>query len=186
MLLQQHPPNIEVVGLYSLSANKADYARFIQESIEFLDPINLSEEEKTQFRRLGREDCLAAFTDEDRREMEAKFRSLMDEAVVVEALVSHADENFYVGDFVQPDPSRPEGQWQVAWNEKFLTADGEALLPERRSRAIPDERQFRIVFVIHFWKVDQPLHSSYGVLSLPTTQPLPERLWQLAPYERPD
>jgi hypothetical protein len=30
-----------------------------------------------------------------------------------------------------------------------------------------------------------PLRSSYGELTLPSIQPLPDRLWRLAPYEIP-
>jgi len=183
---QQNSPSIEVVGLYSLSGNHVEYTRFIQEQVASHDPANFTEELKALFRRLGRGDDLRPFTDEDRMELEADFRYHMVAAVVVEALVSHADGNFNVGGFVQPDPSKPESLWQVAWNEKFLTIDGEALLDERRPSDLPDAVQFRIAFVIHFWKPDLPLHSSYGALSLPPIQPLPERLWRLAPYERPD
>ena len=64
------------------------------------------------------------FTDEDRMEVETEFQNLMADAVVVEALVSHADASFNVDAFVQPDPSQPEGHWQVAWNEKSLRLTG--------------------------------------------------------------
>ena len=75
--------------------------------------------------------------------------------------------------------------WQVAWNEKFLTPDGEKLLELDRKRRLPDAKQYRVVFVIHSWKSGLPLRSSYGELALPSIQPLPERLWQLTPYELP-
>ena len=117
--------------------------------------------------------------------VERELHDLMAEAVVVEALVSHADANFDIGAFVQPDPSQREGRWQVAWNEKFLTVDGETLHEKQTWGEAPDIEQFRIVFVIHFWKPNLPLHSSYGELALPPIQPLPERLWRLAPYEPP-
>ena len=78
----------------------------------------------------------------------------------------------------------PQNTWQVAWNEKFLTADGETVIGEYPCKS-PDLQQFRVVFSIHFWNPDLPLRSSYGELALPPIQPLPERLWRLTPYEVP-
>jgi hypothetical protein len=109
----------------------------------------------------------------------------MNNAVMIEAVVTHPDAAFDVGAFVQPDPSQSENQWMVAWDEKFLTIDGECRILTHR-RAIPNEERFRVVFVIHDWKPDLPLRSSYGELPLPPIQPLPERLWRLAHYEPPD
>ena len=178
-------PSLKVIGLYSLSADKEAYSRFIREKIAFHDPANFSEEHKALFRRLGRGDALDPFTDEDRKEWEDHLRHHMDDAAMLEVLVSNPDKNFDVGAFVQPDPSQAESFWQVAWNEKFLTSDGEKLLEHDRKSKLPDVKQYRVVFVIHFWKPDLPLRSSYGELAPPSIQPLPERLWRLAPYELP-
>jgi len=178
-------PSLKVIGLYSLSADQETYSRFIREQIASLDPGNFSAEEKALFRRLGRGDALQPFTDEDRKEREDHLRHHMDDAAVLEVLVNNPDTKFDVGGFVQPDPARAERFWQVAWNEKFLTPDGEELLELDRKRKLPDAKQYRVVFVIHFWKPSLPLRSSYGELVLPSIQPLPERLWHLAPYELP-
>jgi hypothetical protein len=102
-----------------------------------------------------------------------------------EVLVSNPGKNFDVSHFDQPDPSQSENFWQVAYNEKFLTPDGEKPIELRIDQKIPDVQQFRVVFAIHFWKPTLPLRSSYGELSLPPVEPLPERLWRLAPYETP-
>jgi hypothetical protein len=184
MTLQHERPTIEVLGLYSFNADAARLSRFIEEEIASLDPANFSEETWALLRRLGRHQ-LRPFTDDDRRQRAEEFRSLMDDAVMIEALVTRPDENFDIGAFVQPDPTRPEPNWQVAWNERFFTPDGEALIELDRGQRFPSEPQFRIAFVIHFWKPDAPLRSSYGDLPLPRIQPLPERLWRLAPYVVP-
>jgi hypothetical protein len=178
-------PSLTVIGLYSLSADKEAYSRFIREQIASHDPANFSEETKALFRRLGRGDALQPFTDEDRENWEDHFRHHMDDAAVLEVLVSNPDTHFDVGGFIQPDPSQAEGFWQVAWNEKFLTSDGEKLIELDRKSKLPDAKQYRVVFVIHFWKPNLPLRSSYGELALPSIQSLPERLWRLAPYELP-
>jgi hypothetical protein len=179
-------PSLKIIGLYSLSADREAYTRFIRETIAFHDPANFPEEQKALFRRLGRGDSLDPFTDDDRQEWEDHLRHHMDDAAVIEVLVNNPDMKFDVGGFVQPDPSQPQGSWQVAWNEKFLTPDGEKLLELDRKSKLPDAKQYRVVFVIHFWKPELPLRSSYGELALPSIQPLPERLWRLAPYELPN
>lgn len=179
-------PSLEVLGLYSFSAATERYARFIEEEIDSLDPANFSEDEKALFRRLGRGADLQPFTDEDRREREDELHFHMVDAAVLEVLVSHADARLNIGEFLQPDPSQKENFWQVAWNEKFLTADGETSLEIPLSAKLPEASSYRVVFVIHFWKPDQPLRSSYGELPLPAVQPLPDRLWRLTPYKLPD
>ena len=185
-MVNDKSPSIYVLGFYSLSAASDQYSRFIDRTIAFHDPANFSEDEKALFHRLGRADALRAFTDEDRREWEDHLRQYMSDAAVFEVLVSYPDATFDIGQFVQPDLAQPESHWQVAWNEKFLTVDGEKLLEVGRGQKLPNAQQFRVVFVIHSWKLNLPLRSSYGQLSLPPIQPLPERLWRLAPYELPN
>lgn len=179
-------PSLNVVGLYSLSADEEAYSRFIQEQIAFHDPANFSEEDKALFRRLGRGDSLHPFTDDDRKEWDDHLRDHMDNAAVLEVLVTNPDASFDIGKFIQPDPARSENFWQAAWNAKFLTPDGETLIELDRTQKLPAVSQYRVVFVIHFWLPNQPLRSSYGELALAAQRPLPERLWRLTPYELPD
>jgi hypothetical protein len=176
-------PSLRVVGFYSFSADAAAYSRFIQRKIASHDPANFSEDVKKKLRRLGRDP--QPYTDEDRQEEEENLRSHMDKAAVFEVMVTNPDASFDIGKFVQPDPAQSENFWQVAWNEKFLTPDGETLIDLNRTQKLPDASQYRVVFVIHFWKPNLPLDSSYGELALPAQQPLPERLWRLTPYETP-
>ena len=176
--------SIEVLGFYSFSAAADRYMGFIRETIAFHDPANFSEKDKALFRRLGRGDALKPFTDEDRQEWEDHLRDHMTDAAVFEVLVSDPDPAFDVGQFVQPDPSQPKHLWQVAWNEKFLSSDGERVLQVEHGK-LPDSAPFRVVFVIHFWKPNLPLQSGDGELRLPPIQPMPDRLWRLTPYELP-
>jgi hypothetical protein len=183
MSFPHESPALEVLGLYSFSADPGRLSQFIQEEIASLDPANFDEETRALFRRLGRQ--LQPFTDEDRKQHAEELHYLMDDAVMIEVLVSRPDANFNIGAFVQPDPAASEPNWQVAWNEKFLTLDGGGLIELDIGQKIPTVPEFRIAFVIHFWKPDLPLRSSYGELPLPRIQPLPERLWRSAPYLAP-
>ncbi len=113
----------------------------------------------------------------------AEIREQLASTVLVEVLVSSADAKFDVSDFTQEDKQLPRENWQVAWAEAFLSADGQALLAKRGEPLPPGLENFRVAFYIHFYKVGEPLLCSYG--SLPGSQPLPmpARLGQLVPYE---
>jgi hypothetical protein len=95
------------------------------------------------------------------------------------------DEGFDAGNFMQPNPERP-GSSQVAWNETYLSEDGEAVLSGYPDHIVPALDRFRVVFVIHCWDNKLPLLSSYGSLQCPPIEPLPDRLWRLVPYETVD
>lgn len=179
-------PSLKILGAYSYSADEVAYTRFIRELIDFHDPPNFSEELKAFLRSVGRGGEIVPLTDEDRQEWENDLRRNMDDAAVFEVQVTNPDAKFSMSDFVQADPSRPKEQWQVAWDETFLTTDGETVIDIGRGRRLPEARQYRVVFVIHSWKPGLPLGSSYGELQPPPMQPLPERLWRLAPYDLPN
>lgn len=177
-------PPLKVIGIYSLSADWAAYSRFLRQEIDDRDASKFPDELKEFLRQVGRGDEIRPLTAEDRQEWEEYLRSYMDDVAIIEVLVTDPDVAFKVVEFVQPDPSFPENNWQVAWNEKFLTPDGETVIGEYLCD-LPDMLQYRVVFAIHSWKPDLPLRSSYGELALPKIEPLPERLWRLAPYEVP-
>ncbi|CCE02352.1 hypothetical protein [Bradyrhizobium sp. STM 3809] len=181
------PPSLEIIGLYSFRANRTEYDRFLARTIEEVhNPLNFSENLKNFLRDQGRGDEIRPLSREDREEWEGIYRAHLDEAVLVEVMVTNPDARFSVGHFIQPDPSRPPGQWQAAWNETFLTADGESRIELADTEKVPSSSRYRVVFVIHYWRQGTPLQSSYGDLTPPLPEPVPARLWRLAPYELPD
>lgn len=180
------PPSLSILGVYSFSADKAAYARFIRESIDSYEPLNFSEEVKTLLRKAGRADEIVPLTDEDRQEWEHNLRRHMDDAAVLELLVTNPDARFDPRDFIQVDPSNPKDHAEMAWNETFLTADGETVIETDYKQRLPGAKQYRMVFVIHRWEPRLPLGSSYGELQPPPVQPLPERLWRLVSYDLPE
>lgn len=118
--------------------------------------------------------------------MESELRFYMDNAAVLEVLVKNPDLQFNPHDFAQIDPVNPKDHSEMAWNEMFLTADGETEIRTDYRQRMPAAKQYRVVFVIHRWMPSVPLLSSYGELQAPPVQPLPERLWRLAPYDLPE
>jgi hypothetical protein len=154
-------PSIEVLGVHRLTVTED----LLREQMEILYPP-----------RAG---------DIDRAGAEQHVRDQLDSTVLIEALVRNRDGHFDIGDFTQPDESLPRSNWQVAWAEAYLSADGEALAVERWSPA-PASGDLRVAFFLHYWDPGRPLRSSYGDLQCPLPKGMPKRLAKLVPYEPVD
>jgi hypothetical protein len=115
----------------------------------------------------------------------AQVRKQLQSTVLIETLITDADDTFDVSDFAQEIPGLPSEEWQVAWAEAFLSADGTELLVERGEDLPTASSTFRVAFFIHAWQAGQPLLSSYGPLPGPKPTPMPDRLARLAPFELP-
>jgi hypothetical protein len=178
--------SLKVLGLYSPKACEADYRSFVDHYIAECDPANFDQETKNIFKRFGRDAELIPFDDADRANLREEFEAELGSAAYLEVLVSYPDERFDMIRFVQQDPSAAPGFGQVAWNETYLSEDGSELISGYPSREIPKLSKFRVVFVIHSWQEGQTLYSPYGELAYPEMEPLPERIWRFAPYERVD
>jgi len=126
-----------------------------------------------------------AMSDRERAQAERQCREQLESVVLIEALVQNRDTQFKVGDFTQPEDGVPESNWQAPYAEAFLTPDGGALAVERWSGP-PESGDLRIAFFLHFWHPIKPLRSSYGEISCPAVQEMPERLARLVPYEPVD
>jgi hypothetical protein len=119
---------------------------------------------------------------EVRADAEVQARYVLDNVVLIEVSVQNRDDRFTINDFVQPQQDAEPGMWQAAWLETFLSEDGEALVAERWSTALPETADLRIAFFIHFWDEATPLRSSYGDIACSSPRPMPERLEALVPY----
>jgi hypothetical protein len=98
-----------------------------------------------------------------------------------------------VGASVQPDfgqvtqalPDRERSEWQVAYDEKLLDADGAGVIADLFSTRVqtwPDEA--RVSFFVHGLDTALPLSTPFGDVPLPIPTPRPSRLDGLA-YEAP-
>jgi hypothetical protein len=161
-------PRIAVLGVYLPSAE--------WDRCEQLVAAAVATESERLARVVDRATLLAKF--------EQTLRQNLSEVALVEVLIEEPDDTFDMGGFTQPDPSVPQDNWQVAWDEVFLSADGEHVLA-KDWRVLPKATRVRAAFYIHFWNSDRGLMSCYGALTCPVPQAMPERLWRLAPYEPP-
>lgn len=177
-------PRVEILGVYSPCESQARYEQAVAEYAASCDPAMLSARMREVFIRSGRD--VEPLTEAELKEAEAPFRLSLSNAVYIEALVVDVDARYDAGEFIQPDPSIPQGQWQVAWNATYLSLDGETVLSGYPDNKAPKESTLRVVFVIHCWNPALPLSSSYGNLRCPPPLPMPDRLWRLVPYETVD
>ena len=154
-------PQIEVLGVYRLSVTE----ELFRWQFRILHGHPMSKRERTQ--------------------AEQECRKQLSSIVLVEAMVQNRDDTFDIGQFTQPQPNLPEGSWQVAWAEAYLTPDGDSLLVDRWSDP-PATGDLRVAFFLHFWQPNETLRSSYGDVPCPPVEDMPERLARLVPYEPVD
>ncbi len=183
--IAQHP-EAEVLGIYSPRKNAERFEQFVRAHVDSCDPAHYSSETIAMFERLGRGADLSPLSKPERGDIEDSIRNSLGNAAYVEVRIRNPDSVFDPGDFRQPDPNLREGLSQVAWNETYLSEDGEAVVAGYPLPPVPEGSTLRVVFVIHYWKPELPLMSSYGELTCPPMQPLPDRLWRLVTYQMPD
>ena len=73
---------------------------------------------------------------------------------------------------------QPRADWQVPYDEAYLTADGERVEQDR------SEPTARVAFFFHYLDPNLPLLTAAGPLSLPRPSPRPARL-DFMQYEPP-
>ena len=95
--------------------------------------------------------------------------------MLIELVVEGRDDRFDMGNFGQPDLD------QAPYLERFLSDDGTQVIAEDFD--VPEGPKLRCAFFLHFFDPAHPLGTSYGPVSVPPVQPMPDRLERLAPYE---
>src|SRR5262249_42791140 len=101
-------PSIELLGVYALPVTD----ELVRQQAEILYRADLK----------GRE----------RKEAEQQAREQRTSTVLVEVLVRNRDKRFDRADFVQPRVRVPSDSWQTAWEETYLTVDGESRMEASR------------------------------------------------------
>jgi hypothetical protein len=89
-----------------------------------------------------------------------------------------------LGGFTQDLPGKDQSNWQVAYDEWLLSADGTTGELASFPGAIRSDGDQRVAFFFHYLDVSKPLLSSCGPVVLPQPSPRPDRL-AFIPYEPP-
>ena len=112
-------------------------------------------------------------TESEKAELEKAIREELSSVVLLDVLVTDADERFDIDNFGQP------GSDQAPYDETYLSLDGTTVISRFEP---PSGDSFRVVFFLHFFDPAKPLETPYGNVSIPPIQPMPKHLQELIPY----
>jgi hypothetical protein len=110
-------------------------------------------------------------SEEERRNAEPIVFEELSSAVLVELTIENVDERYSPDDFGQSNSD------QAAYEESYLSSDGTSVVSEYIR---PAGDFLRVVFFLHFFDPVKPLKTSYGVVNVPMTTEMPERLQKLS------
>jgi len=108
-----------------------------------------------------------------------------DDVHLLEVMVYRPAASFDVSQFTQEDPGQPRPNWQVAYDEKYLSADGASVLSQFEAPPLAGDTA-RLAFFMFFLDLDRPLLTPFGPVPLPTPTPAPHRLLSIARFEPPN
>jgi hypothetical protein len=97
---------------------------------------------------------------------------------LVEVLIAGGKPADVVASITQETAGQPRNNWQVPYDEHYLTADGTK--PEEFAPVSED----RVAFFFHYLDLRRPLLSAGGALQLPAPSSCPARL-EFIRYEPP-
>jgi hypothetical protein len=107
---------------------------------------------------------------------------------LVEMIIRGCKGKFDISGFTQEAPGRPMSNWQVAYMECLLNADGTAIIAddyEMQHRPELWQGDVWLAFFIHYLDLNRPLRTPFGEVTLPRSTPRPRRL-DMIPYEPVD
>lgn len=160
---------IRVLGAYLPRLDQGGIARFIAEDVARLKTTLLG------FLAEGRFNLDAEEIEGRALELPAELDADLQRCALFEVEVTGNAGEFNPSDFTNPETGH------AGWEPAFLTLDGQAIITESY-RAPAELEAFRVAFYVHEWGESGSLSGPTGSLALPPFEPVPQRLWQLAPY----
>ena len=103
---------------------------------------------------------------------------------VVEMEINEKPRSVDFSRFFQKDDSLPESEWQVPYDEQYLTSDGKTILGDfftEDKDMIPGDTT-RVAFFMFLTDLSLPLSTPYGEIDLSDVKPMPERLSNIISY----
>ena len=95
---------------------------------------------------------------------------------LIEVLIHAKPSEFDVGDFTQADSGLPESNWQAAYDELYLSADGTLVIGTDVDLPEEDSAPTRLLFSFDSLKQKHSLITPFGKVPLPGPELLPDRL----------
>lgn len=120
-----------------------------------------------------------SWSDDELRERATELPTELEDAMSSAALFEVLVEG-HAGEF-DPYEIWEKRTTSAAWEPAYLSEDGEVSIADNLS-VLSSVTTFRVAFYVHDWPEGGELIGPTGALGSPSFQPVPERLWKLAPY----
>lgn len=108
------------------------------------------------------------------------------EVHLLEIMVNTPPSEFDVSDFTQDVPGQPRENWQAAYDEYYLSEQGDVIIGDFLHAPRNDTGVSRLAFFMYFLNFDTPLITPFGKLKLPDPTPVPSRLSRIIDFEEVD
>jgi hypothetical protein len=104
---------------------------------------------------------------------------------LVEVLIQNNDKDLNLPGFTQPIADQPQDNWQVPWDERFLSLGGTEQIVEQFEKPNSWTGDLRVAFFFHYLDLGRPILTPFGEVELPAPTEKPVRL-DFIEYEEPD
>jgi hypothetical protein len=165
---------LSILGAYLPRLSPERLAAWVKEDVkEFVDGI----------RELQQRGLAQSWSDHELRTRAEELPQELESSLNAVALFEMFVQDHH-GEF-DPFSTSEKETTSVAWEPAFLSVDGQELIGAEGADLRTVET-FRVAFYIHDWPEKGVLVGPCGELPIPRFEPVPERLWTLAPYVQLD
>lgn len=109
-----------------------------------------------------------------------------DDVHLIELEINEKPSIIDVGKFTQETPNVQREDWQVAYDEHYLTSAGDKVIGDYLRLPENDKSPTRLTFFLYFINFELPLLSQFGEIELMCATLLPERLKNIITFEDAD
>lgn len=109
-----------------------------------------------------------------------------EEVHLLEVIVNASPSDFDVSDFTQEVLGQPRENWQVAYDEYYLSEQGDVIIGDFLHTPKGNTGVSRLAFFLYFLDFNTPLITPYGELKLPDPTSMPLRLSRIIDFEECD
>ena len=104
---------------------------------------------------------------------------------LIEAVIAGVTTQPDFGQVTQPSERLAQPDWQVAYNEVLLDADGASVVADLLQTTVSDwPAQARVAFFLHHLDIERPIRTPFGDVIAPQPTARPDRLTMIE-YEAP-
>ncbi|MBN2394939.1 MAG: hypothetical protein JXC36_00565 [Candidatus Atribacteria bacterium] len=105
-----------------------------------------------------------------------------DDVKLIELVIEENLNDFDPIQITQEQKGLDKMDWQTAYDEQYLNAEGNEIIGDDFDRPNGLTR-FRLVFFFHYLDFNKPLLSQYGLIKLKQVTDMPVRLSKIIEYE---